>query len=87
MKAIFIHCALLLLVANVYASGGGSTCAESRKKHFHNSKEAPANKAENDYDIKYVKFNLNFTDTSIYISGDVTTHAQVVTADMSVYVF
>ncbi len=46
-----------------------------------------ANPAEDNYDIKYLKFNLNMTNTSITISGDVTTKAMVVAASFSAYVF
>ena len=43
--------------------------------------------SEGDYDIKHLKFNIHVTDTSVHISGDVSTTAQVVAATMSSYVF
>ncbi len=46
-----------------------------------------ADPAENDYDIKYLKFNIAVADTSTYISGDVSTYAQVTAISMPVYVF
>lgn len=51
------------------------------------AKTTVADSAENDYDVKHVKFNLNMTDTSIYISGDVTTDAMVVVPSMDTYTF
>ena len=46
-----------------------------------------ASPSEGDYDIKYLKFNLNVNDSFVNISGNVATTAQVVTPSMSSYVF
>ncbi len=51
------------------------------------SKASVANMAEEDYDVKYLKFRLNVTDTSTYVSGNVTTVAQVVASTMTDYYF
>ena len=51
------------------------------------AKTTTANLAEMNYDIKRLNFNLNVTDTSIFVRGDVTTAAVVVADSMSSYVF
>lgn len=45
-----------------------------------------ASPLEDDYDIKYLRFNLHMSNTSTYIAGDVLTHAEAA-ANMSQYVF
>ena len=46
-----------------------------------------ADPAEENYDVKYLKFNLTMNNTSTTISGDVTTVAKVVASSLSAYVF
>ncbi len=46
-----------------------------------------ADLAEDDYDVKHLKFNLNVTNTSTALSGDVTTTARVTAGSMPSYVF
>ncbi len=43
--------------------------------------------AEDNYDVKYVKFDLNVTNASTYLSGNVSTTAMVTATSMSAYVF
>jgi aminopeptidase N len=66
-----------MLTLNLYA--------QQHRKHSGN-KTTLADAGEDNYDIKYLRFNLNVADTSVHISGDVSTTAQVVTP-MSEYVF
>ncbi len=61
-------------------------CSHSNKKH-HAAKTTLASPAEDNYDIKYLNFHLNLTDTSVYVDGNVATTAQVVVSSMSDYVF
>ena len=51
------------------------------------AKTTIADPAEDKYDVKYLKFDLAVTNTSAYITGDVTTVAEVVAATMPTYVF
>ncbi len=51
------------------------------------AKTTVANGAEDDYDVKYVKFDLNVANTSTHIAGNVTTTATVVASSLSSYVF
>ena len=46
-----------------------------------------ADAGEGNYDIKYLRFNINATDTNIYMESNVATTAQVTAATMSEYVF
>ena len=46
-----------------------------------------ADLAEDEYDVKYLKFNLNVTNTSTALSGDVAATAIVTAPSMSSYVF
>ena len=52
-----------------------------------NQRTTVADPAEDEYDVKYVKFNLNVTNTSTALSGDVTTTAKVTASSMASYVF
>jgi len=83
-KAILIFFAFLLLTCDLYAG--------RYNPGKHNSDKAAerttlADPREGFYDIKYLKFNLHATDTNTFISGDVSTTAQVITASMSSYAF
>src|SRR5437763_986060 len=51
------------------------------------AKTTVASAAEDNYDVKYLKFNLNITNQSIAISGDVTTMAMTTAPSFSEYVF
>lgn len=61
-------------------------CAENAMKRGH-QKTTVATPEENDYDIKGLKFDLNMTNTSTVISGNVTTYARTAIANFSVYAF
>ena len=63
------------------------TCAQKHAQNVAHAKITVASPAEDEYDMKYVKFNLNVTNTTTTISGDVTTAAKVVVPSMSAYVF
>lgn len=66
----------------------GSACAERRvASGGAAAKTTIATIEENDYDVKHLKFNLALTNTSTYVSGDVTTTAQVTATTMPVYAF
>lgn len=65
-----------------------SACAERRVANGGAAaKTTVAAIEENDYDVKHLKFNLALTNTSTYVSGDVTTTAQVTVTTMPVYAF
>lgn len=66
----------------------GSDCAERRvASGGAAAKTTIATIEENDYDVKHLKFNLALTNTSTYVSGDVTTTAHVTATTMPVYAF
>ena len=77
-KLILVCSLLLMLTINL--------SAQQHRKHSGN-KNTLADPGENDYDVKYLRFNLNVNDTSVHISGDVSTTAMVVAPSMSAYVF
>ena len=81
-KSIFFCSLLVLLNVNSYAGR-----FSGRNKTKPGARATLADPGEGDYDIKYLKFNLHTADTSKYISGDVTTTAQVIAASMSKYIF
>src|SRR4051812_21515916 len=60
-------------------------CAHAKARSA--AKITVGNPVEDDYDIKYLKFNLNMTNTSTFISGDVITYAKVISPSMLVYAF
>jgi len=79
---------LLFLSSNVLADGfdPAAYCAAGQRK-VALKKTTLSDTAENNYDIKYLKFNLNLNNTSTSINGNVTTYAQVTASSFSTYVF
>jgi aminopeptidase N len=89
-KLLLILAVIITLSGNVYAGGGGGSqsCMDRKsKKHHTGAKTTLADAGEDNYDIKHLKFDLQVTDTSTYIKGNVTTTAQVTASSLSVYVF
>jgi aminopeptidase N len=78
--------ALLLITSHLGLAqeSGPWQCAYA--KNGFGARVAVAAPAEENYDIKYLKFNLNLTNASTYVSGDVTTTA-VALVTLSAYVF
>src|ERR1035437_3101531 len=83
---LILICGALLVTANLYA-GRYSACANKSERHKAGEKTTLLDPGEDNYDIKYLKFNLHVTDTSVYIWGDVSTTAQVTATSMSNYIF
>lgn len=83
-RPIFIFCFALLLTLHSYAA---KFCSKSGKNAGSAARTTVADPGENDYDVKYLKFNLHLTDTSTYVSGDVSTTAVVTTTSLTKYVF
>ncbi|MEI8280119.1 MAG: M1 family aminopeptidase [Bacteroidota bacterium] len=66
----------------------GNLCAASKQKFFRSmAKTTVLSPDENNYDVKYVKLDLNLTNQSTAINGNVTTKAIVIAASMPQYVF
>lgn len=90
-STLTLFCASIMLLSGFYsasAHGGGSACMERKKGRKIAAKPtALGDLAEDNYDVKHWRFNLNMSDTSIYVEGDVATTAQVVAASLSDYVF
>ncbi len=75
-----------ILVSGVFGmkhAEAGSGCAKGR----FSAKPTVADPAEDNYDVKYVKLNLSLTDTSVYLSGDVSTRAITTVSSFTDYVF
>jgi aminopeptidase N len=86
--SLLIATAILLVAGEASAKGGRYACSHARGNDATTAgKSTMADAAEGDYDIKHLKFNLHVTDTSVFVSGDVTTTAQVSAFTMSQYVF
>lgn len=63
------------------------TCHQQKNIQQTLAKPTIADPAENDYDVKNVVMNLNVSNLSRYVVGDVTTTARVTVASMNSYVF
>ncbi len=59
----------------------------SKGDHKNHAKTTVADSAENNYDVHYVKMDLQVTNLSTQITGHVTTNASVAVAFMNEYVF
>jgi aminopeptidase N len=75
-KFIYTVFALTCFSATVGAHNG-NLCAAAKKKKLP-MKTTAGSYLENNYDVKYLKFNLNLTNTSTQLSGDVTIKALTV---------
>lgn len=73
--------------ANAHKHCNASLCAEKRMGNSVAAKTTVATSEENYYDIKHVKFDIELTNTSAYVQGNVTTTATVSVPSMSVYAF
>ncbi len=79
-KSSIFFLAGLLIGINSYAD------SYIHKQNHKYARTTQADPGEENYDVKYLKFNLHVNDTSVFIWGDVSTTAQVV-AIMNSYVF
>jgi len=75
-KLLFTCCILLAPCITTYAIRPHADSSNTAERF-----------AERNYDIKYLKFCLNVSDTSTYISGNVSTTAMVTAESLSSYVF
>ncbi len=84
-----LFCAVILVVFHTFSysqeRGGAGSCAWSKSKLA--AKTTVGDPAEDNYDVKYIKFNLSLTNQSIAVKGDVTTVASTVIPSFSAYVF
>ena len=86
LKAISIlTCLLMSLISYAQENGSARNCRYV-KGHFA-AKTTVASPAEDNYDVKYVKFDLQMDNSSTHISGNVTTRAEVTAPSFGVYVF
>ena len=77
--------AVLFCFGHSFAQESAGRCS-SLKGHM-TGKTTVADPAEDNYDVKYLKFNITMTNLSTAISGDVTTNAVAVIPAFSAYVF
>jgi len=82
-RSLVICWALLMMAFSSYAERHN----RGNKNGMSTGKTTVADPNEENYDIKYLKFNLDVSDTSVYVSGNVSTTAQVTAFSMSSYVF
>lgn len=76
---------ILSLITLVTTNSYANYCSGSKSRAQH--KTTVATPEENDYDVKGLKFNLSLTNTSTYVSGDVTTYARTNIANFGLYAF
>lgn len=88
MKSKVVLLWLIMVAAVSNAQPVKQDCASMRvSKPVSFPKATIAAAEENDYDVHYLKFNINLTNTNTQISGDVTTVASVKSSSMPVYAF
>lgn len=87
MRPVTLLLTWLILSFSSIAQTASDNCAETKRRSFAAAKTTVASLLEDDYDVKHVKLDLQLTDLSNYIIGNVTTQAQVVKGPMSQYVF
>ncbi len=90
MRSLITTILSVLLIASVTVSHAQENAVKggcSRTKSKHSQRTSVADPREDDYDVKYVKLNLNMTNMSTTLSGGVTTTAKVVATAMPAYIF
>ena len=83
LRLLLTSVVILLFASSTYAGAG--YCSHGKNKRA--AKTTVASPAEDYYDVKHLKFNINLTDTSVYVAGYVITNAVVTAPSMSVYTF
>lgn len=83
MKLHFFTILSLMTFVTVDCYANYCSGSNSRAQH----KTTVATPEENDYDVKGLKFNLSLSNTSTYVSGDVTTYARTNIANFGLYAF
>lgn len=87
MKLVLVF-SLALITAlgfvNANAQEEAKSCGKVKRAQ---ARGTVASSEEDKYDVKYVKLNLNLTNVSTALSGDVTTKAMVIAPSISTYVF
>lgn len=80
---------LLLLSVSVLVlqASAHNECSRANKKKRAVHKSTIATPEENDYDVKGLKFDINLTNTSTEVSGNVITYARTVIPSFSTYAF
>lgn len=80
---------LLLLSVSVLAlqASAHNECSRANKKKRAVHKSTIATPEENDYDVKGLKFDINLTNASTEVSGNVITYARTVIPSFSTYAF
>lgn len=89
MKKILFLFSITLFFSGIANARYSHVCADRKsKRNKAAAKTTMAHPDEGNYDITHLRFDLNITDTSIYIfPSSVTTTARVVVASMTDYVF
>jgi aminopeptidase N len=86
MKRINVLLTLLTVLCSAQAFARVYSASPAPRKH-NTQRTTLASLAEDDYDVKYLRFNIQVSDTSVYVAGNVATTAQVTAPTMAAYVF
>ena len=78
---------LIAIALSSYAQEEGKSRNCGYVKSKLGAKTTVADVAEDNYDVKYVKFDLNMSNSSTHIDGNVSTTAMVTASSLSAYVF
>ncbi len=88
LKSIFSFCIFFCFIAQSFGGyNPAEYCANARKKNRHAAKTTIADSTENNYDVRYLKFNLFINDSILHVQGDVSTTARVTSTTMPTYTF
>jgi aminopeptidase N len=90
MKFCFPYFLIYFITVGYFAIGQSkiNQCAAQKQgSYFFASKTSVASAKEDDYDVKYLKFDLALTNVSTYIKGNVSITSKVVASTMTEYVF
>ena len=84
---ILLFTSLIFCKDPIYAQHISDICAKGNLTHNLVNKTTTATAEENDYDVKHLSFNIELTNISTEVSGNVITTAKVVATTLPVYAF
>lgn len=83
----FFCCMVIHFSVSAQETSPTAICAKNNMKKLPSAKVTIADPVEDDYDVRYVKFDVQTNNNTPTIAGNVITIAKVVTTSMSQYVF
>ncbi len=89
LLSIFVVAFGMMSIAQHHHDHDELTCSKARffKEHFKQSKDVPQTPLLFDYDVKHYFIDIEVSNSSVFVSGEVTFNAEVVVAELDTFAF